>query len=535
VVKWQVIFAVGEKKRNGRPTSRHMYLALRPFIVHFLIIPDMRLFFLALVVGIAVMFAAVGCQKEVFTTDGGDKLSFSVDTLRIDTVFVESGSATRFFKAYNSSSKSIRISKIALRDGADSKFRINVDGLPGRSFENIEIAPQDSLYIFVEVTIDPDAPLSVSPFVVQEALDFETNGNQQVVILEAWGQNANYIPSRFYADSLVSLGCNGGEWIWDDPRPYVIYGGVFIDECTVRMPPGTRVHIHGGLSRFTDDSTSFLYNDGILAFTGNGRLLIEGTKDQPVVIQSDRLEAEFSETGGQYAGIWLQSGTKGHRIEHAIIKHGITGVRVDSAAELTIKKSTIYHTTGSGLVGVHATIIAENCLIYDNGTYGIQTEYGGDYRFDYCTVGAYGSGGESIKLSNALCLDQLCQDALYYRLVARMRNCVFVGDRNDQVTLFDRFDEPGDFDYRFTNCLVRTKDLTRPDSYPDFYTNCDPCINIKQTDTVFIDPRDFNFRLDTMHSKANGYGAPIFGILDDQDHKPRDTQMPDSGCFEIEF
>ncbi len=480
-------------------------------------------------------FVFTSCQKEVFTTNPSDKLAFSTDTLRFDTVFTELGSATRFFKIYNASKKSIRIQKLSLRAGANSKFRLNVDGLPGRNFTNLEIGPQDSMYVFAEVTINPDAPLSVSPFVLQEFIDFETNGNAQVVLLEAWGQNANYLPSRFHADSLVTYGCNGGEWLWDDPRPYVIYGGLFIDDCTVRMPAGTRVYIHGGLARYTDDSTSFLYNDGILSFVGNGRLIIEGTLDRPVVIQSDRLEQEFSQVGGQYAGVWLQKGTRGHRIEHAVFKHAITGLRVDSAADLTMKKTAIYHTSGSGLVGVHAKITAENCLFYDNGAFGIQLEYGGDYQFDYCTVASYGSGGESLKMSNALCLDPLCKDAFPNPLRARFRNSILLGDRQDQITLFDRFNATDDFDYRMTRCFVKVKDLLRPDSYPDFFTYCEPCQNIALNDTVFVAANKFNYRLDTLHSKANGYAVPIPTITDDKDNKQRDTQRPDIGCFENEL
>jgi Right handed beta helix region len=491
------------------------------------------------VLSLLALFLWIGsitsCQKEVFTTDTGDKLSFSVDTLRIDTVFTELGSATRWFKLYNRASKSLKISKIALRNTQNSMFRMNVDGLPGKSFSNLEIAPKDSMYVFVEVTINPNAPLSVSPFVVGEYIDFEANGNLQTVVLEAWGQNANYLPSRFSADSLISLSCNGGEWLWDDPRPYVIYGGLFIQDCTVRMPAGTRVYIHGGLSRFTNDSSSFLYNDGILGFTNNGRLLIEGTFERPVIIQTDRLEPEFSEVGGQFAGLWLQEGTRGHRIEHAIIRNGITGIRVDSAAELTIKKSSIYSTSGAGLVGVHADIKAENCFFYENGTFGIQLEYGGNYTFDYCTVATYGSGGESLKISNARCLDQLCQDALLNPVRARFRNCIFLGDRNDQVTLFDRFEVANDFDYRLEHCFVRTRDLTRSDSYPDFYTFCDPCVNITPNDTVFVDVRTANYRLDTLHSRANGYGLPINGVSDDRENKQRSSQKPDIGCFENEL
>jgi hypothetical protein len=248
-----------------------------------------------------------GCQKEEFTTSGSDKLTFSVDTLRFDTVFTQLGSATRIVKAYNASDKSIRIAHIHFENESQTRFRLNVDGLQGKDFFDVEIAPNDSLYIFAAVTVNPDDPLSASPFVLEEKLVFETNGNIQKVQLEAWGQNANYLPSRFYADSITALTCNGGDWVWDDPKPYVIYGVLLIDDCKVRIPAGTHIYVHGGLTKVADDTSVTIYNDGFIALRGNSTLTIEGTKDHPVVIQGDRLEPEFAEVPGQWAGIWLQA------------------------------------------------------------------------------------------------------------------------------------------------------------------------------------------------------------------------------------
>jgi hypothetical protein len=160
------------------------------------------------------------CQKEKFTTDPADKLEFSTDTLRFDTVFTQVGSATRFFKIYNRHKESIQIGKIYLENGANSRFNLNIDGISGDAQENLEIAPNDSMYVFAEVTINPND--QNSPFVVTENVVFETNGNVQTVVLEAFGQNANYLPSPFGAGGVVGYGCNGGEWVWDDPKPSVI-------------------------------------------------------------------------------------------------------------------------------------------------------------------------------------------------------------------------------------------------------------------------------------------------------------------------
>ena len=105
-------------------------------------------------------------SDDGFITDGSAKLEFSLDTLRFDTVFTELGSATRFIRVYNRNDQAIQISNIQLEEGESSAFRINVDGIPGDVAENVEIAANDSIYIFAEVTVNPDAPLSESPFVI---------------------------------------------------------------------------------------------------------------------------------------------------------------------------------------------------------------------------------------------------------------------------------------------------------------------------------------------------------------------------------
>ena len=475
------------------------------------------------------------CQKEKFTTAPEDKLAFSTDTLRFDTVFTELGSATRILKIYNRHKESIRISKIYLANGASSRFNLNVDGLPGDSHENIEIAPNDSLYVFAEVTVNPDEPPGSSPFVLDENLIFETNGNTQTVVLEAWGQNAVYLPSRYGAGGVAGYGCNGGEWVWDDPRPYVIYGILVVDECTVRIPAGTRVHVHGGLAKQITDTAVYRYNDGFLAFTGAGRLIVEGTLENPVIFEGDRLEPEFENEPGQWTGIWLQAGTSGHRIEHCIVRNSIIGIRVDSAADLTLRNSQIYNTASSGLIGIHAKIDAENCLFYGNTGFSIQLEYGGEYRFDYCTAASYGVDGEALRMGNALCLDDLCSNYVAYPLNAQFRNCILFGSRADQITLFDRLNDPTQFEYQMKNCVVRVRDLLKPDAFPDFSDHCQPCLITDNQDTIFIDPNKNMYRLDTLHSVANRFGAPIPGIDKDLDGKTRDAAMPDAGCFEIEF
>jgi hypothetical protein len=91
------------------------------------------------------------------------------------------------------------------------------------------------------------------------------------------------------------------------------------------------------------------------------------------------------------------------------------------------------------------------------------------------------------------------------------------------------------FDYEFKNCIVRVRDLTDANAFPDFFDHCQPCINSDGQDTIFIDPGKNLFRLDTMHSIANRFAAPVTGIDKDLDGKQRDAATPDAGCYEIEF
>ena len=473
------------------------------------------------------------CTKdEKFTTSGNDKLIFSLDTLTFDTVFTQQGSATRILKIYNTHDKSILIEKIRVGRGSDSKFRINVDGIPGNEAVDIKIAANDSLYVFVEVTVDPDAPLSISPFVIYDDIQFLTNGNEQSVVLEAWGQNANYIPNRFGNGGIAGIQCNGGNVVWNDSKPYVIFGILVIDDCTLNIPPGTQVYVHGGLENFIseEDSLKQFYNDGRIIVTETGQLNIIGTADDPVVIQGDRLEEDFDEISGQWFGIILSEGSRNNRIEYTTIKNSVLGVAIDSAADLTIRYSQIYNTTSNGILGIHSTIIADNCLIYNNASTGVRLTYGGNYNFNYCTLASYGVDASVLSLSNIVCVDfPSCQNVLLNDLSASFKNCVIAGSRKDEITLVES-PERG-FNYTFDHCAVKIEEILFEDQYPNFLTDCNNCIQILRDDALFIDTDENDYHLDTL-SIVEKLAMPLSGFTIDLDGETRDPQTPDMGCFE---
>ncbi|MEL6720794.1 MAG: hypothetical protein AAFP82_18975, partial [Bacteroidota bacterium] len=371
---------------------------------------------------------------ENMVREGEVVLEFSVDTLRFDTVFTELGSATRILKVYNRYDERIRISKIKLVDNAGGKFRMNVDGFASNEVTDIEIEGNDSLYIFSEVTINPDEPLSASPFIIESNIRFETNDNEQSVLLEAWGQNANYIPNRFGKGTLNVL---NGDAVWDDPKPYVIYGWFFVENGTLTLPAGTRIYVHGGLVK---DEENGARNDGLIAILSNGSIVSEGTKENPVIIEGDRLEEAFADEAGQWVGLFITQESKGNRLEHTIIRNSLFGIRVDSAATLGAKNTQFYNTASVGILGVHASIDLENCLVYNNGGNSVQLIHGGDYNFDYCTIASYGVDASSVALSNFICYVQGnlgCEVGGVYRMNANFRNSIFFGSRDEEVILID--------------------------------------------------------------------------------------------------
>lgn len=470
------------------------------------------------------------CQDVTFSDDPEVMLRFSKDTVQFDTVFTTLGSATRILKVYNDNDEAIQIQNIRLADQNDGFFRLNIDGITSTTAKDLQILAGDSLYIFTEVTIDPDRDVTSSPFVIEDWVFFETNGNEQQVLLEAWGQNANYITSKTQAGGRSLLTCDMQSIRWDDPKPYIIYGLLFVDECELILPAGTEIYIHGGLSPV---GQSFI-PDGLLYFLKDGKLTSEGTVDDPVVIQGDRLESVFDDVEGQYYAVWFGPESRGNEMTHTVIKNAIIGAVVDSSAQLTLNSCEIRGSASEGLVGRHSSITAHNSLIHSTLGYGAALTYGGSYNFDYCTITNYSSQRSAVLLDNSICEGLLCEDRFDVNpLRANFRNCILFGGDSDEIELFDGTggDDPLAFRYRFRNCVVAVDELL--EEFPNFFDQCDDCVLGTSMDSLFVDHAIQNFQLDTM-SIAENNAMPISNIPIDKLGRLRDPARPDIGCFEFQ-
>lgn len=140
----------------------------------------MRSIYLLIVLAGIITFSS--CRNDFETTASTGNLEFSRDTIFLDTVFTNIGSSTYNLKVYNRSDENISIPSVRLGLGESSNYRLNVDGVPGRTFENVEILANDSIFVFVETTLDINSVGDGSnEFLYTDIIEFNSTGTTQQV------------------------------------------------------------------------------------------------------------------------------------------------------------------------------------------------------------------------------------------------------------------------------------------------------------------------------------------------------------------
>lgn len=301
------------------------------------------------------------CIEDGFDTRPSAQPSFSVDELDMGVQFTENPSPTAMLMVYNRNSKQINLSSVRLRDGA--LFRINVDGQSGRDFADVEIRPNDSIYVFVECTLPPTP--TAEPIEMSDWIDVVTNGVTRSVAVKALAQNVVR-----HRDETVS-----GSAVWSAEMPHVIFD-------TLRVAPGATLTLRAG--------TSLLFHDKA-ALKVEGTLIAEGAADAPVRMRGDRTgnvvaDISYDVMSNQWHGVIFARGSVANRLSHTEIVNTTDGVLLDSLVDLRLENCRI-HNSGSTLIAARggSKILSLGSEL-SNAASALLIAEGGDFQFHRSTL-----------------------------------------------------------------------------------------------------------------------------------------------------
>ncbi|WP_346854480.1 hypothetical protein [uncultured Draconibacterium sp.] len=466
-----------------------------------------------IVIVIIIGIFQFSCTKEDFTFNPKAKLEFSLDTLAFDTVFTSIGSTTKRFTVKNPNKQAVNISKIYLAGKNSTPFRLNINGLAANEDNDVNISGGDSIYVFVEVTINPTG--QNLPMVVHDSIVFNLNGNTQDVDLIAFGQDFHLFDGEILKTQT-----------WKNDKPYLIYNSVLIDSLeTLTILEGCRIHFHKGSSMFV-----------------RGTLDAKGTIDEPIKFLGDRLEKSYEDVPGQwgafavlenggiyiYGGLHFLVGSINNTIDWAIVKNADKGIQVDSLGVcsnpvLTLTNSRIENMTLNCLDARTTYLKAANSVFANSGSNTVALRFGGDYEFIHCTIANYFN--IETRKEPTLVLNNYYEyknQIFSFNYSSNFCNCIVYGSINDEIYIDKKGD--GTFKSDFKNCLLNAD----PDLESDFENS------IFNKNPIFTDVYKYNYTLD-YQSPAKDIGdieiAKLFP-LDLNNNSRLEDSGPDLGAYE---
>ncbi|HKL72194.1 MAG TPA: hypothetical protein VJ855_06015 [Marinilabiliaceae bacterium] len=468
-----------------------------------------------------VIAASFGCERDYMFRGGTDGIKFSSDTVMFDTIFTSIGSATRHFRVYNPYSADMIIDRIQLMGGDDSKFRINVDGRAEYEVNDVELRSGDSLFVFVEVRIDPGLDAN-TPFVVTDSITFYTKERFQTVKLIAYGQDVVILRDTILKTTRFTK-----------DKPYLIYDRVEVDSLEkLTIEAGSRLHF---------------YKDAFLNVRPGATLEVLGTKEEPVLFAGSRLESWYADIPGQWGYIYLMPGSKNNSFNYANIRNATIGLVLDSVGldsdPVIISNTRIEHSSKQGLLAQSSSILSWNSLFADSGSASVALMGGGNYNFFHCTIANYFTwkvrGVPAVVLSNFFEGKNGIKEPRDLQ-AANFKNCIIYGQASDELALYfyegevdsDSEEEqipPAD-NYKFDHVLLRSQlddnILTDKKHFNDVIVNKSP---------FFMNYKNYDYSLDTL-SVAQKAGSKSFAqeypFDYDGNNRLLDGKQPDLGFLE---
>lgn len=385
---------------------------------------------------------ATSCINDDFTTSPSDVLSFSVDSVKFDTVITAIGTPTKQFVVYNRSKKQVNISsiKIESNDGTGAHFYLNVDGVKGDELHDIAIRGEDSIFVFVESVVD--AKGVDEPFEVKDRIEFVTNGVTQTLVVTAWGQDVNVL-----ADATISKSTT-----FNDKKPYLIYDTLRVAKgATLTLAPGTRMLFHDKA-----------------ALKVEGKLLAKGSREQPIEFRGDRLDHvvgmfSFDIMSGQWGGVFIEPGSTGNEMSYVNMRGSKEGIIVVGnnpiVRSLHLFNCVLRNSSSTVLMAVNARVEAEGTELSDAAS-SIFAVLAGRVHFVNCTLANYYLFAAIDGPIMAVFIQD--EEKKLEPLRAQFDNCIFYGNIEEL-----NIGEFTGYDIYFRNCLFKSRG-----SDDDNFINC---------------------------------------------------------------
>ncbi len=475
----------------------------------------MRKKYLPIYALILLVLLAACKDDDSFTLSPSCLLTFSVDTLDVDTVFSNVPTATKSFWAYNHSGDGLRCQRVRLEKGGATGFRVNVDGqYLGQSSDfatsNVEVRNKDSIRVFVELTSPDNGKLD--PQLCQDNLIFTLeSGVEQKVNLRAYTWDAvKYTDVHITSDSTISA----------LQRPIIIYGGIVVDS--------------GAILRITPGTTLYFHNDAAIAVHGTLKTL--GEAGNEVVLRGDRIDHMFDylpydRVPGQWEGIRFYGTSYGNELSYTDIHSAYNGVVADSSdvkkPKLTMAHSTIHNCQGFGLHATSSQVVLNNCQFSNTLADCVRLD-GGQVNINNCTLAQFYpfDGGRLSALRFSSAQAPLVNLSVINTLVTGYADDVMEGEHGDSTEIFR---------YTFDHCIIRTPKITTGDSvnFVDVvFEDVKDTIHYGEKHFAKIDTKNliYNFELDS-GSAAINKANPQTALPLDRKGRLRDA-MPDVGAYE---
>lgn len=438
---------------------------------------------LILTIPVLLGLTVTACINDSFTTSPHDLLTFSTDTVSFDTVFTGQGTPTARLLVYNKAKKSVNISEIRFRN-EDTRFQLNVDGQSGRVFHDVEIRGNDFIYVFIECFI-PESQ-GAEPALTEDKLMFLTNGVEQDVQVEAYGQNV----TRLKAVTLTA------DTRFTADRPIVVYDSLVVAEgATLTIDPEVRLLFHDKAR-----------------LTVHGTLRALGEPGKMIDMRGDRLDNVLPDIGydilaGQWEGVRFAAGSFDNVMQCVNMRSTVSGLRVDSCGDLSRQKLTLvnswlHNSQGRAFESSFAKVDAYGC-IFSEAAKAVVALRGGEHRFDQCTLAnnyLFAAVSEPLLFLEHLLPDEL-EDADMQTpqplMRANFENCIIYGLGSD-INVGD---------LAGSEVFLRNVSLKgegeNDDNFIDCLFDCDPDFYAERSEYLF----DYRVRPD---SPVIGAGNPEF-------------------------